>query len=576
MIKVDPVTVFHDGEKEIQTRIGVRQDLEYWGHRAIRPFFPEQHRAFFSQLPFIILSARDANGLPWVTLLTSHEPSIDDEAINNHFISSPEETSLHFSATAIRGDALEHAFVDGAEIGLVGIELESRRRNRANGVLSNVSENSMTFDVTQSFGNCPQYISERLLKSVEIDANKINTSRHQCLTPTMKRWIEQSDTLFIASGYEKPKYIDNTENMDISYGMDASHRGGSAGFVSIVSNNKLVLPDYAGNNFFNTIGNLIKDPRVGLLFIDFDTGSLLQISGRATIDWDSQAIKKHAGAHRLINIEIDEIVQLDNVLPLRWSLPSGIPNGLEVISKVKESDDVVSFELAARSLIQGDDVSPLPTFRAGQHLPISLTINNALNDSSENKPHKIERTYSLSNSPFDHHYRISVKRENQGIASQYLHDHIQVGDVIEAQKPKGDFLVKFPTRPVVLISAGIGVTPIMSMLHSLVTMNMTSTIHVLYAARDGKNAPLLSELKDIKHAHNNVSLGVAFSQPTSNDIIDLDYDKSGRIDSSFIKENISDLSANFYICGPTKFLTTVLSSLEGLGVERHFIHFESF
>lgn len=576
---LDKPIVFHEGEKEIQTRVGVRQDLEYWGARAIRPFFPEQHRTFFSQLPFIILSARDEDGLPWVTLLT-HNNNEQWENINNAsllqpFISSPEETSLHFSASAITGDALESALVDGAEVGLIGIELESRRRNRANGVLSNVSHNSMTFDVTQSFGNCPQYISERLLQSVNVDPLQINTSRHQSLTSPMKHWIEQSDTLFIGSGFEKTGIIDTAEDGNISYGMDASHRGGSAGFVSIVDDNKLVLPDYAGNNFFNTIGNLIKDPRVGLLFIDFETGSLLQISGRATIDWDSQEVKKHAGAHRLIIIEIDKIVQLDNVLPLRWHLPSGIKNGLEVISKTKESDDVISFELAARDLSK-DDKTPLPTFRAGQHLPISLTINNPLNDSLDAQSQKIERTYSLSNSPFDHHYRISVKRENQGIASQYLHDHIQVGDVIEAKKPKGDFLIKFPTRPVVLISAGIGVTPIMSMLHSLVTMNMTSTIHVVYAARHGANAPLLLEMKTIEQTNNNVSLAIAFSQPNDKDVLGTHYDKAGRIDESFLKEHITDLSANFYICGPTNFLTTVLSSLEALSVERHFMHFESF
>lgn len=566
----DVMTVFHDGEKEIQTRVGVRQDLEYWGNRAIRPFFPQQHRDFFSQLPFIVLSARDTNGLPWVTLLT---------ADSNNFISSPEETSLHFAATIFKGDALENAFVDGAEIGLIGIELESRRRNRANGVLSNVSENSMTFDLTQSFGNCPQYISERILDSVQVDPLQISTARYQSLTPYMKHWIEQSDTLFIGSGYEKPVDLDDTNNVNISYGMDASHRGGQAGFVNIIDDKTLVLPDYAGNNFFNTIGNLVKDPRVGLLFIDFETGSLLQISGRATIDWNSSEIKKHAGAHRLININIDEIVQLDNISPLRWRLPLGIESGLEVINKVKESNDVVSFELAARALTNDDNshkIPPLPTFRAGQHLPISLMMDALLTNSLNTKNQIIERTYSLSNSPFDHHYRISVKREDKGVASQYLHDHIQIGDVIAAQKPKGDFLVKFPTRPVVLISAGIGVTPIMSMLHSLVAMNMTSNIDVFYAARDGEHAPLLSELKEVKKANTNVNLTVAFSQPKNDDVMSLDYDKAGRIDETLLRENISDLSANFYICGPTSFLTTILSLLETIGVERHFMHFESF
>jgi len=109
------------------------------------------------------------------------------------------------------------------------------------------------------------------------------------------------------------------------------------------------------------------------------------------------------------------------------------------------------------------------SFRAGQHLPLQLALSTGESF--------IERTYSLSNSPTDEYYRISVKRDNKGIGSQHLHDAIQVGDVIQAKKTNGDFLLKFPARPVVLISAGIGVTPLVSILHFAIQTEVGGPIH---------------------------------------------------------------------------------------------------
>ncbi|WP_133010667.1 pyridoxamine 5'-phosphate oxidase family protein [Marinomonas flavescens] len=544
-----PNAPFHIGEQQAQERVDARETLAHWGGRAIRPFFPEQHRDFFRQLPFIIASARDKNGLPWVTMLAG----------DIGFISSPDKAHLHFSALPNKGDALEHAFTDGAEIGLIGIELESRRRNRASGSVTKADKSGITFAVSQSYGNCPQYISEREWQHTNVDDNKISVTQHRHLTPSMKKWIASADTLFIASGYSEDSH---DENKPSAYGMDASHRGGAAGFVTISNDNKLVIPDYSGNNFFNTIGNLLLDPLIGLLFIDFDTGSLLQLSGRAKIDWDSEKVRAYQGAHRLLNIDIDKIVQLDGVLPLRWRLPEGIKGGLMVTKKVVESDDVTSFELVSHNQ------TALPVFRAGQFLPIQLALSaqDALT----------ERTYSLSNSPTDEHYRISVKRESHGLGSRYLHDAIQVGDIIQAKKPNGDFLLKFPTRPVVLISAGIGATPLVSMLHSAIQSNVAPSIHFFYGARNGTHAPLLPEIRVLEKQHDSFHLDILFSQPSEQDTLGEDYDETGRITGELIQRKVADLNADFYLCGPTNFLTDLIIKLEALGIRRDHIYSESF
>ena len=386
----------HEGEIAVQKRVGVLDEVSRWAPHAIRLYMPEQHRVFFGQLPFVVVSARDAAGNPWATLLVG----------TPGFVQSPDSQHLMVGAMPIQGDALEMSFFPGAEVGLLGIELETRRRNRANGKVSDWEDQSFTIAVDQSFGNCPQYISKRIWHKADTNLQKPRISHHNRLDAHMKSWIAKADTLFIASGLRK---INQKER---SSGMDVSHRGGQPGFVKVNSDTGLVLPDFAGNNLFNTIGNLVVDSRVGILFVDFEHGSMLQISGNAEIDWDSSEVVKHSGAKRLINIEIDHIVQLDHSLPLRWSASDGAVRELILLNKISESEDVTSFEFVPR------DKGRLPLFKAGQYLPIELQL-----DGKE----VVERTYSLSNQPGEEKYRISVKREKLGLASRLLHDHLSPG-----------------------------------------------------------------------------------------------------------------------------------------------------
>ncbi len=206
----------------------------------------------------MVVAARDARGHPWATLLTGPEG----------FILSPDPKSLHIKAKPVPGDGSEDALFEGADMGIIGIELATRRRNRVNGRILKESPDTVIFSVEQSFGNCSQYIREREWRSVErMPAGKPTHGTR--LTSSQRTWIADADTLFIATGYRS-----NGESA--TYGMYAPHRGGDRGFVRIAGDNRLEIPDYAGNNHFNTIGNLMLDSRAGLSFIDFATGSLLQ------------------------------------------------------------------------------------------------------------------------------------------------------------------------------------------------------------------------------------------------------------------------------------------------------------
>ena len=183
----------HEGEIAVQKRVGVLDEVSRWAPHAIRPYMPEQHRVFFGQLPFVVVSARDAAGNPWATLLVG----------TPGFVQSPDSEHLIVGSMPIQGDALEMSFFPGAEIGLLGIELETRRRNRANGKVTDWEDQGFTVAVDQSFGNCPQYISKRIWHKADTNVQKPHISHHTRLDLHMRSWIAKADTLFIASGLKK-------------------------------------------------------------------------------------------------------------------------------------------------------------------------------------------------------------------------------------------------------------------------------------------------------------------------------------------------------------------------------------
>ncbi|TGD72536.1 flavin-nucleotide-binding protein [Mangrovimicrobium sediminis] len=293
-------TLFHPGELWVQERLGVRESVDKWAGRAIRSRMPDQHRNMFRQLPFLVAAGRDNRHRIWATLLTG-APG---------FIQSPADTRLHIQARPRAGDALDHAFTIGADIGLLGIDLASRRRNRANGNVTRHTNETIAVGVRQSYGNCPSYITQRQWRPVERAPHAVHTARASSLDIATAAWIRHADTFFIASGAAR----DAAE----AGGLDASHRSGPPGLVEVLSERELLFPDYAGNNFFNTLGNLVLNPNVGLLFIDFEQGSLLQVNGCARIDWDSPEVARRPGAQRLVSVSVEEVVVQRCVLPLRW------------------------------------------------------------------------------------------------------------------------------------------------------------------------------------------------------------------------------------------------------------------
>ena len=288
---------FHEGERRLQARDGLQERMAEIGPRVIRDRMPDQHRDFFAQLPFLVVGLVDAQGQPWASVLAA-EPG---------FVQSPTDTRLDIAALPSSQDPVQAALQPGAAIGLLGIEPHTRRRNRANGVVERVDGAGFSVGVTQSFGNCPKYIQPRKAEFVpRARTEAAPLERAGALDAEAMRFIAQADTFFIATAHPGAVAGDAAR----SHGVDVSHRGGPAGFVRVHDDRTLSVPDFVGNFFFNTLGNLLLDPRAGLVFIDAARGDLLHLAVETRIE-------EH-GAQRLLQMRVTQMLRRRGALPLRW------------------------------------------------------------------------------------------------------------------------------------------------------------------------------------------------------------------------------------------------------------------
>ncbi|PCI04971.1 MAG: FAD-binding oxidoreductase, partial [Gammaproteobacteria bacterium] len=428
--------------------------MERFGKQVITSFMPEQHREFYQHLPFILLGHADIKGWPWATVLVNDAGFITSENNKKLTINSKPITGEPFA------ELLQQHKNTRIRVGLLGIELSTRRRNRLAGHITGVNKNAIEIEVDQAFGNCPQYIQMRELIKVEGEQSKPTVTSITAFDEKTKTFIRNSDTFFVASHVK----TDN-ENANINEGVDVSHRGGRPGFIRVDNDDTLTIPDYTGNFHFNTLGNFLLTPKAGLLFPDFETGDLLTLTGSVEILWDSEETTFFEGAERLWQFKIDHGFWMKNALPLRWKLNQYSANTLmtgtwdeanqsqqieqerktwqkHTITKIiNESSVIKSFYLSPEKNLR-------PHFSAGQFITIKAVINDK----------EVIRTYTVSSSPHDSDYRISVKRETSndknipdGIFSSYLHDKISVGDTLQIKAATGDFIYDNQSeRPTVL------------------------------------------------------------------------------------------------------------------------------
>lgn len=306
-----PAGVWHAGERAMQARLGLAEKMAEVGPKVVRTFMPDQHRSFFAQLPYLVVGSVDAAGAPWASLLIG-EPG---------FVDSPDPTHLHVAAAAMPGDPLAAALRSGERLGLLGIELATRRRNRMNGKIVVATAGRFVVAVEQSFGNCPKYIQARD-PAGNRPRGEIKVEAFSGMTPEAAGLVATSDTFFVAS------YVGEPDGRPL--GIDISHRGGLPGLVQIDPSGVFTIPDFPGNRFFNTLGNLLVNPRAGLLFIDFETGDLLQLTGRTELVLNATEIPGHAGAERFWRFAPQQGRWLRRAFPQQVSFRDDSPANLAV------------------------------------------------------------------------------------------------------------------------------------------------------------------------------------------------------------------------------------------------------
>lgn len=290
--------VFHSGERAVHNMLGV-QKIANTASTMIQPIMTKKFMTFLNGRNSFMISSMDEKGRVWSSFLAGKEG----------IIQAVECDLIKINVGINEGDPLFTNILHNKEIGIIVIHFASRIRIRINGsVVNKFSDGSFEVKTEQVFGNCPKYIQARNFTYNETAVGGTKQFNKQyALNEKQQELISQADTFIIASSSSEGK-------------LDISHRGGMPGFIHIISEQKIVFPDYSGNMLFNTLGNIIENPNVGLLFFDFVNGDTLQLTGKASIIWDvdESSLSRFPGAQRLIQFQLVEAIQTMNRNTHQW------------------------------------------------------------------------------------------------------------------------------------------------------------------------------------------------------------------------------------------------------------------
>ena len=291
---------YHEGELLVQQRVGVLEEGRRNG-RAISDSILRGALKFINQQSMAILGSLDSELNVWASVLVG-QPG---------FMTAVDERTVEFDLTRMvknPDDPFWANIEDRPEVGMLVIELATRRRLRINGRLTRSTSERLRLDVDAAYPNCPKYIQRRLIRTHTVDdaENSRNTQRGESLEDAQLRLIRSADTFFVASAHP-------------TRGVDASHRGGNPGFIRVLGDRKIRIPDYVGNKMFNTLGNFAVNPRAGLLFLDFESNRTLQLVGRPEIQWKlDDPLHETGNTQRYWDLEIERWLETSLPYRLEW------------------------------------------------------------------------------------------------------------------------------------------------------------------------------------------------------------------------------------------------------------------
>ena len=348
------------------------------------------------------------------------------------------------------------------------------------------------------------------------------------------------------------------------------------------------------------VGIRMNDPRIPALLVSHRRpGFYFRVLEEGEVEAGDEIVKLASGPEQMTIVEADALLYLPGhprqellralripALSPGWQasfqalLDGGADNGntglvvtspppawpgfrqLTVTDVHGESDSVISIRL------EDPGGAPLPAARPGQYLTLRIQPND--------ESRSLLRNYSLSGPPDAGHYRITVKREHDGAVSGYLHTRLSVGDRLDIAAPRGTFILERTEAPVLLISVGIGATPVLAMLHALAKEHSEREIWWLHGARSSRDHSFAAEARTLLVSLPHVHARVCYSRPDPNDLQGRDFDSAGRLTASLLAELEPPPDAEAYLCGPAPFMDEISAGLAAIGLDASRIHTEPF
>ena len=290
---------FHQGELAVQTKAGEAYMAQRVG-MGIHNLIPTLALRFIDKQPMVFVSSLDTRGNIWASVLIGREG----------FLRAASESQVVLDLKYLENERNEifwENIKDNPKVGMLFIEMATRRRLRINGIVSQVQE-KLIITVHQGYANCPKFIQAREVEVHQKQANPTSqTTFGTELNDTLKDFIAKADTFFVGSG-------------DAKGNLDVSHRGGKPGFVQVLDEKTLKIPDYPGNSMYNTLGNFVANPNAGLLFVDFEKGKTLQLLGKASIIWDEgDSDQETLGTKRFWEFQIETWKESESLKNIAWT-----------------------------------------------------------------------------------------------------------------------------------------------------------------------------------------------------------------------------------------------------------------
>ena len=574
---MDQYLMFHQGELAVQAMAN-ESDIAKRNGAVLSGSILPGAIPFIAQQNMLVVSSMDAKGQLWTSVLFG----------NQGFIQASQHDALMLDKTKLvlnEDDPFWRNIEHNQQIGVLAIELSTRRRFRMNGriqALELKGEVNGEIEVTspylyevkiqQAYPNCPKFIQRRNLKldpcafSEQLPSSLYGTGLKQ----QQQDIIQRADSFFVSSA--SPVQAEGVEQA--SFSLDASHRGGLPGFIKFMAPDKLLIPDYKGNSMFNTLGNIHLYPKAGIIIPDFDNARLLHLTGEAEILWDQEdTSNQSAGTHRFWVLKVTSWQQSAIPQGVQWYFQDYSPHNprekvtqnkvqrdpnkamyMRVANVVQKSSRIKLFRLiGAEAELQGKHrEAPLPEFEAGAHLPIEVTLANG---------QKVMRYYSILSSVEERDfYDIAVQREDTGKGgSKVIHETLDVGVQVKVLPPRSEFPLLADQHHKVIIAGGIGITPMLSMLREVIKSHASFEFH--YTARSEADLAFKEEVMALAGDR-------AFFY-TSN------AEKAKRLDLEYLIQQVKTQS-HVYMCGPLGLINQVRELTKAHGWADSRVHFESF